>query len=100
MFMYIFNCLLSFKHFLNMYCASFYILGMVITPDHSVSTHYTQPVFCYLSTKVWSIQHGEWNAGLMTFTFWLFTQLSYYLSYCLLFTFIIIADNSIHLKVI
>ncbi len=69
MFMCIFNCLLSFKHFLNMFCASFGMdivftfLGVVITPDHSVSTHYAQPVFSYLSTKVWSIQHGERNAG-------------------------------------
>ncbi len=66
MFMCIFNCLLSFKHFLNMYCTSFGMdiyftfLGVVITPDHSVSP---QPVFCDLSTKVWSIQHGEWNYG-------------------------------------
>ncbi len=46
MFMCIFNCLLSFNHFLNMFCASFGMelfftfLGMVITPDHSVSNHY------------------------------------------------------------
>ncbi len=68
MFMFIFNCLLSFKHFLNMFCAIFEMdniftfLGVGNTPDHSVSTRCGQPVFCDLSTKVWSIQHGERNA--------------------------------------
>ncbi len=67
MFMCIFNCLLSFTHFLNMFCTSFgmefifIFFGMVITPDHSVSTHYAKPVFCYLSIKVCSIQHRERN---------------------------------------
>ncbi len=56
-----------------MFCASLRMeiflifLGMVITPDHSGSAHYAQTVFCNLSTKVWSIQHGERNAGLLQY---------------------------------
>ncbi len=54
MFTCLFNCLLSLKHFLNIFCASF-----------GINIFY----LCVLQCKQYHL----------TFAFWVFTQLSYYL---------------------